>query len=206
SLLYIMVQKRWSCWVLAVLVIVGCQYTAVADDDLEVITILTEDEGITDDDNDDNLDSTPSSLNISSTPATGLPPSTPPSVNAINSVQGRTGSRPKTDPNRPVRTCGVPFKGPDRLVVGGQNADPYEYPWIAALLTRHDRQHFCGGALITDRHVVTAAHCFDRKSTTNIIVRLGEYNIDRNQGHIDYRIFKLKVHPNYMSKTDDCSP
>lgn len=43
-------------------------------------------------------------------------------------------------------------------VVGGQPADPREWPWMVALI-RHDADHYCGGVLITDRHVLTAAHC-----------------------------------------------
>ena len=45
-----------------------------------------------------------------------------------------------------------PFK-----VVNGWPADQGEWPWIAALLN-NDRQ-FCGGSLITRKHILTAAHC-----------------------------------------------
>ena len=43
-------------------------------------------------------------------------------------------------------------------IVGGKEADPQEWPWAAALLRTGD-SHFCGGTLISDRHVLTAAHC-----------------------------------------------
>ena len=45
-------------------------------------------------------------------------------------------------------------------IVGGQLADPQEWPWMVALLK--DGDHFCGGVLITDLHVLTAAHCVHR--------------------------------------------
>ena len=43
--------------------------------------------------------------------------------------------------------CGVP--GPNALIVGGNEATPHEYPWMAALyLTRDDGIYFCGGTLV----------------------------------------------------------
>ena len=52
-------------------------------------------------------------------------------------------------------------------VVGGSDTLLGEYPWQAALLLGgdvgdddiHADKHFCGGTLISSRHVLTAAHC-----------------------------------------------
>ena len=54
--------------------------------------------------------------------------------------------------------CGDHFKF-ERKVVGGEQADKDEWPWMAAILYSDNNQQFCGGALISDRHVLTAAHC-----------------------------------------------
>lgn len=43
-------------------------------------------------------------------------------------------------------------------IVGGKKAAPHAYPWTVAIL-KMDFLH-CGGALVTDRHVLTAGHCF----------------------------------------------
>lgn len=58
---------------------------------------------------------------------------------------------------RGQRKCGMNTKIGTRIV-GGRPADPQEWPWMAALL-RKDMAQYCGGVLITDRHVLTAAHC-----------------------------------------------
>lgn len=58
---------------------------------------------------------------------------------------------------RGLRGCGVSTKSRMRIV-GGRPADPQEWPWMVALL-RQETSLYCGGVLITDRHVLTAAHC-----------------------------------------------
>lgn len=42
-------------------------------------------------------------------------------------------------------------------IVGGHNADPNEWPWIAVLF--NGPRQFCGGSLIDQEHILTAAHC-----------------------------------------------
>lgn len=58
-----------------------------------------------------------------------------------------------------LRGCGTTLKSRSRLT-GGRPADPTEWPWMVALLKK-DKSQYCGGVLITDRHVLTAAHCVD---------------------------------------------
>src|SRR5215207_11688395 len=53
--------------------------------------------------------------------------------------------------------AGLVVAAPAQAVVGGNDAEPGEYPYVAHILI--DRSFQCTGTLVTPTHVVTAAHC-----------------------------------------------
>ncbi len=59
--------------------------------------------------------------------------------------------------------CGSSAKGLlHTRIVGGRDADANEYPWLVALIRPEvstGTGQFCGAALLSDRFVITAAHC-----------------------------------------------
>ena len=58
-------------------------------------------------------------------------------------------------------------------VVNGQDASPHSWPWQVSLRVRGG--HICGGSLIRDDWIVTAAHCVDRNpSPSAYTVVVGE--------------------------------
>lgn len=75
------------------------------------------------------------------------------------------------------RICGT--SNTDRIS-NGNNTSLFEFPW-SALLGYEDSlgeiYYRCGGTLITDRFVLTAAHCIQETRTMKLTtVRLGEYD------------------------------
>ena len=57
--------------------------------------------------------------------------------------------------------------------MGGEKAEMAEYPWQVAVLfygPELSRQG-CGGSLVGDKYVVTAAHCTDGLSPSSLFVR-----------------------------------
>jgi len=65
-------------------------------------------------------------------------------------------------------------------ISGGEAAHPGKYPWMAAMLDRSNEKWRCGGSLISDRHVLTAAHCvfgMTSRQIYEIEVRLGETDL-----------------------------
>ncbi|XP_009273828.1 PREDICTED: chymotrypsinogen A-like, partial [Aptenodytes forsteri] len=68
--------------------------------------------------------------------------------------------------------CGVPaitpvIRGYNRIV-NGEPAVPGSWPWQVSL-QRYDNFHFCGGSLISENWVVTAAHCGVRTTDTVVV-------------------------------------
>lgn len=53
----------------------------------------------------------------------------------------------------------APQKDNAPLIVGGELAEPGEFPYIVSL--QQGGSHFCGGVLLSADRVVTAAHCSD---------------------------------------------
>ncbi|CAN7937922.1 unnamed protein product, partial [Ixodes hexagonus] len=69
----------------------------------------------------------------------------------------------------PGAASGAKRRGVHRIV-GGKDAEPVEFPWQISLrrklpLINTDRGHTCGGSIISEQYVVTAAHCVDGKYT-----------------------------------------
>ena len=70
--------------------------------------------------------------------------------------------------------CGIPNK-PNRIS-GGSETEPHEYPWVVYLNLPNEKG--CGGSIISDRHVLTAAHCVDGDVTaSDLSVYIGTHDI-----------------------------
>jgi len=51
----------------------------------------------------------------------------------------------------------------DNRIIGGESAKTTEFPWaVLIVLTVNDSYTFCGGALINEKTVLTAAHCVNK--------------------------------------------
>lgn len=80
---------------------------------------------------------------------------------------------------RLVSTTGCGRLTLQNKIVGGEETEPYEFPWTARLayLWKGMRLFRCGGSLISEYFVVTAAHCVvDLRVYELVAVRLGEWD------------------------------
>ncbi|XP_069818490.1 myeloblastin-like [Dendropsophus ebraccatus] len=64
-------------------------------------------------------------------------------------------------------------------IVGGREAVPNSHPYIASLQLR--RQHFCGGSLIAQQFLMTAAHCLSDINPNQVTVVLGAHSLRSNE-------------------------
>ncbi|XP_035291073.1 coagulation factor IX-like [Anguilla anguilla] len=86
----------------------------------------------------------------------------------------------------------------DHRIVGGNEVIPGEIPWQVALMDKRTLLGFCGGAILSDLWVITAAHCLLEGKVDSIFVRVGEHNVHKKEGtEGDYEIAEKHVHPHY---------
>uniref|UniRef100_A0A182SI45 Peptidase S1 domain-containing protein n=1 Tax=Anopheles maculatus TaxID=74869 RepID=A0A182SI45_9DIPT len=104
-----------------------------------------------------------------------------------------------------VEGCGAYSE--DRIAFG-QDAKLFQYPWMA-LLKPKVGNFVCGGTLINERYVLTAAHCL--KNNDIAIVRLGEFDLSSDidcdkRGELcamppqDIPVERTILHDNYSAR------
>jgi len=104
-------------------------------------------------------------------------------------------------------SCGSPAIKPDTStnVYGGKVVIPYSWPWQINVINKQNgiTQH-CGGTIISNQWILTAAHCFMFEANkTKYGVQLGVFNktnIDE-PGQQHKEIAELLLHPKWDTKT-----
>ncbi|KAG4072226.1 hypothetical protein HA402_005948 [Bradysia odoriphaga] len=95
--------------------------------------------------------------------------------------------------------CGtVNFVRP--AILGGNETIKGEWPFIVAVYNRST--YICGGTIISYRHILTAAHCIQKRNSENVlsphemVVRLGSYNLTNNNetGAIQRNVSAIYIH------------
>ncbi len=94
-----------------------------------------------------------------------------------------------------------------RRIVGGEKTDIKQHPWQVALDVKiKGKSYLCGGSIIADRWVLTAAHCFQR--TTNpgeVKVKAGVTNYvttgvwSNVEGVVIHEDYDTKTHENDLA-------
>ncbi|MCP4021888.1 MAG: serine protease [Desulfobacteraceae bacterium] len=89
-------------------------------------------------------------------------------------------------------------------IIGGEETQT-SWPWITALVTRGDDNYygqFCGGALIDSEWVVTASHCTEGSSASEIDVLIGQNALSGSGGE-RIEVDRIVMHPNFNTVTLD---
>jgi len=88
------------------------------------------------------------------------------------------------------------------LITNGEIAFPYEFPWQVGLNYYNNPgfSHFCGGSILNENWIITAAHCFDPDRLFDAYsVIVGDYNYDDDDtdARQELRIKRIINHPNW---------
>lgn len=104
-------------------------------------------------------------------------------------------------------TCGcgsTPVISTPARIVGGEPAQEDSWPMLISLRTGDPDDHVCGGSILSDSYILTAAHCIPRSAingTGNLTVVAGMTHLSdtkRTQRAVD----RTYVHPGYCGLAD----
>merc|ERR1712045_656940 len=112
----------------------------------------------------------------------------------------KTGASTKKGTNVDLKaTCGI--EGPARAgrIVGGHEAEEHEWPWQVALFI--DDAWFCGGSLINENYVLTAAHCADGASYFDIMAGAHNVRAASEPNRVEVTSFNGWTHPQWDDST-----
>ncbi|KAJ6643052.1 Trypsin-1 [Pseudolycoriella hygida] len=114
-----------------------------------------------------------------------------------------TTEKPILTPPETCDECKCGIINTKNRIVGGQETQVNQYPWMALLL--YSGRFYCGASLINDRYVLTAAHCVNGFNKDRITVRFLEH--DRStEGEtmtITRKVKRIVRHASYSSSNYD---
>lgn len=92
--------------------------------------------------------------------------------------------------------CGVRGNSLGAQIINGQDANRCDWIWQAQLRTVWDDNVTCGGTLIGDTWVLTAAHCTVGKPTEGFEVVLGNYQrVGLSSGAVSRKVKRIVLNP-----------
>ncbi|CAH1275702.1 unnamed protein product [Diabrotica balteata] len=103
-----------------------------------------------------------------------------------------------------VPRCGVTIATQIELITHGQYTKPGQYPWHAALYRKEgqERIYICGASLISEQHVITAAHCTtidtQTRNPNDMVIILGKNGLwVDGQNEQTFQATKIIVHESF---------
>ncbi|XP_022687407.1 uncharacterized protein LOC111259557 isoform X2 [Varroa jacobsoni] len=142
------------------------------------------------------------------------PPTSSPTYSSAPTTTSTQTPQPQTEDNpangsqitKYSATCGLGIKS---RIVGGEVANVERWAWVAALMRIDKRtnqmEQFCGGVVISNRYIITAAHCLPGVHPRELTIRLGEFDFSQheNSRRRDYHVSRIVRHPQFNESNNN---
>lgn len=96
------------------------------------------------------------------------------------------------------------------LIARGVKTSPGQWPWLVAIfIVKIEFEFQCAGSLVTNKHIVTAAHCMKLDDVilpaSTLLVSLGRYRLRewREPGSVNREVEEYRFHPDYKGDVKD---
>lgn len=98
--------------------------------------------------------------------------------------------------------CGIERE--QNKIINGHTARPYRYPWMVFLsMDRPEGKGACGGTVINDRFIMTAAHCVNTSTAKGVRAFISLHEkpnlLDLFFGFGSYEVKKIHFHSEYKT-------
>ncbi|XP_067271138.1 transmembrane protease serine 9-like [Pseudorasbora parva] len=80
-------------------------------------------------------------------------------------------------------------------IVNGTEAKPHSRPYMVSIQRKN--QHICGGFLVSEQFVMTAAHCFTQGEKLTVVVGAHDHNHGSSRMNVKF----YHIHPGYESQS-----
>uniref|UniRef100_A0A146M6H5 Phenoloxidase-activating factor 2 n=2 Tax=Lygus hesperus TaxID=30085 RepID=A0A146M6H5_LYGHE len=129
---------------------------------------------------------------------------TPPQISHDRDKEASNSSRKTTECGYRQRTMTFQYK-----IIGKNNeAQPKEFPWTVMITTKDGinpklLRYLCGGSLIHERVVLTAAHCAAKIGQRTAVIVAGEHDtrVEEQDPNQERPVTKIITHPAYDDDT-----
>ncbi|XP_030020474.2 serine proteinase stubble isoform X2 [Manduca sexta] len=129
-----------------------------------------------------------------------------PATNMINKTEESTPPSLQTTAATSNVECGVTalWPRPETRIMGGKDSSFGRWPWQVSVRRTSffgfSSTHRCGGAIINEGWIATAGHCVDDLLTSQIRIRVGEYDfssVSEEYPFVERGVARKAVHPKY---------